>query len=26
VLMKEPAKEHHTAAQSAAVEGIVSVR
>lgn len=26
VLMKEPAKEHHTATQSAAVEGIVSVR
>ena len=26
VLMKEPAKEHHPAAQSAAVEGIVSVR
>jgi hypothetical protein len=26
VLMKEPAKEHHAPAQSAAVEGIVSVR
>ena len=26
VLMKEPAKEHHVAAQSAAVEGIVTVR
>jgi hypothetical protein len=26
VLMKEPAKEHPAAAQSAAVEGIVSVR
>lgn len=26
VLMKEPAKEHHGPAQSAAVEGLVSVR
>ena len=26
VLLKEPAKQHHAAAQSAAVEGIVSVR
>jgi hypothetical protein len=26
VLMKEPATQHHAAAQSASVEGIVSVR